>query len=111
MYDPVRLRDLETTYNGPIPGHLLSAARLPEGPLGQRLRREGALRFARWNLLITRDPRHQPRAGSLRPGRGRPRQHLLAPLEGQCPLRHIAGGRIDNRHFHGPGRLYFPGLV
>ncbi|MBT6441350.1 MAG: hypothetical protein HOK61_02905 [Alphaproteobacteria bacterium] len=64
MYDPVRLRDLETTYNGPIPGHLLSAARLPEGPLGQRLRREGALRFARWNLLITRDPRHQPRAAA-----------------------------------------------
>ena len=64
MYDPVRLRDLETTYNGPIPGHLLSAARLPEGPLGQRLRREGALRFARWNLLVTRDPRHQPRAAA-----------------------------------------------
>jgi len=64
MYDPVRLRDLEITYNGPIPNHLLSAARLPEGPLGRRLRREGALHFARWNLMITRDHRHQPRAAA-----------------------------------------------
>ena len=85
MYDPVRLRDLEITYNGPIPEHLLSAARLPEGPLGQRLRREGALRYARWNLMITRDHRHQPRAaaGLLRAAN--------AALAGHMITNHLTG--------------------